>query len=394
MHRRRARRRRSSTSPGLLGAGRHRRHARGARAQRGGDADAGSRSTSTCTGCAPGSPRWPRRSAGSTRWSSPAASASARRRCAPRRGRAAGVPRRGRRPGAQRRPAATARSPPPGAACASLVVHRPRGPRDRPRNPLRPCDVIGPEHRLRGRVGQAPYIVDHVCLVVETERRGGAGPALPAPGRQQRLHPPDPRQPFRAVPGRCDDAAVELASAVAGVAGQRADVRARTAPPRPAGRDARRREPASRSLPARMMSASGTRRSTSSLAGTPNSAVNAPGRSRMPRVSSPGSSDATIAELSEPTTSSPMMSVQPSGMTRSWRPGRTAAATPPRPTAPAPAAAGSRSSAPRRHPGRSRAERTLPPCPATVPAGSRPVRFLPVRFLPVRFLQGPSSSRS
>ncbi len=39
------------------------------------------RSTSTCTACAPGSPRWPRRSAASTRSCSPAASASARPRC-------------------------------------------------------------------------------------------------------------------------------------------------------------------------------------------------------------------------------------------------------------------------------------------------------------------------
>ena len=37
--------------------------------------------TSTCTGCAPGSPRWRRRSAASTPWSSPAASASAALRC-------------------------------------------------------------------------------------------------------------------------------------------------------------------------------------------------------------------------------------------------------------------------------------------------------------------------
>ena len=54
-----------------------RRHARGAaRGGRGDERGAASRSTSTCTGCAPGSRRWPPRSAGSTCSSSPAASAS------------------------------------------------------------------------------------------------------------------------------------------------------------------------------------------------------------------------------------------------------------------------------------------------------------------------------
>ena len=55
----------------------------------------------------------------------------------------------------------------------------------------------------------------------------------------------------------------------------------------------------------------------SSLPGTPYSAVNAPGWSRMPKVSSPGWSSATIAPLNEPTTSSPIRSMHPSGMTRS-----------------------------------------------------------------------------
>ena len=63
-------------------AGGHRRHARGARRARPTATSARSSvATSTSTACAPGSPRWPRRSAGSTRWSSPAASASARRSC-------------------------------------------------------------------------------------------------------------------------------------------------------------------------------------------------------------------------------------------------------------------------------------------------------------------------
>ena len=70
---------RSSTSPGWSASPGRRTCAR---CSVGDDADARSRSTSTCTACAPGSPRWRRRWAASTRWSSPAASASARRACA------------------------------------------------------------------------------------------------------------------------------------------------------------------------------------------------------------------------------------------------------------------------------------------------------------------------
>ena len=73
--------RRSSTTRACTALAGTRRHARGARARRAaGDQAPSWRSTSTCTACAAPSPRWRRRSAASTRWSSPAASASARRR--------------------------------------------------------------------------------------------------------------------------------------------------------------------------------------------------------------------------------------------------------------------------------------------------------------------------
>ena len=87
----RRRRRRASWTTALehalgpAGPRRDRRHAEVVAAAERGDAAARSRSTSTCTGCAARSARWSRRSAGSTPSCSPAASASARRRCAPRR---------------------------------------------------------------------------------------------------------------------------------------------------------------------------------------------------------------------------------------------------------------------------------------------------------------------
>ena len=94
--------------------------ARSSRGPARGDADAGSRSTSTCTGCAPASPRWPPRSAGSTRSCSPAASASTRaeiRALRPPPG--LGLPRRrGRRRPQRRRAPATPRSAPPARADA------------------------------------------------------------------------------------------------------------------------------------------------------------------------------------------------------------------------------------------------------------------------------------
>ncbi len=67
----------------------------------------------------------------------------------------------------------------------------------------------------------------------------------------------------------------------------------------------------------RTTSASGSRSPATSLAGTPNSAVKAPGRSRTPKLASPACRSATSGSVSVPTRSVPMMSMQPSGSTRS-----------------------------------------------------------------------------
>ena len=173
------------------------------------------------------------------------------------------------------------------------------------------------EHRLGGGAGEGAHVVDHVRLVVVAEPRRRARPA-PRPCRRR----------ADAASGRCGRGGGGCARwrrSRGGGGGARssrsrgASACSRAAPARgPTGdRASRPRGRAVGSGFGRTTSTSGTRSSVSSLAGTPNSAVKPPGRKRTPDVSSPASRSASNAELSEPTRSSPMMSMQPSGGTRS-----------------------------------------------------------------------------